>query len=93
MIETAATVLNKPESNAFSITAEECRKLEEEYEINDILVYLSKARGLVDGNTTINDAYELLKNRTRFADEVERYITSQSNTATAALTALSQLTK
>ena len=90
MIETAATALNKPEKNAFSITAEECRQLEEEYEINDILVYLSKARSLVDGNTTINDAYELLKKKTRFADEVERYITSQSNTATAAL---SQLTK
>lgn len=90
MIETAATALNKPESVGFGITAEECRKLEEEYEINDILVYLSKARSLVSGNTTINDAYELLKKKTRFADEVERYITSQSNTATAAL---SQLTK
>ena len=90
MIETAATALNKPETTGFSITAEECRQLEEEYVINDILVYLSKARGLVGGNTTINDAYELLKKKTRFVNEVERYITSQSNTATAAL---SQLTK
>ena len=56
----------------FSITADECRKLDEEYEINDILVYLRKAAGMVGGNTTIDEAYKQLRAKTRFADEDEK---------------------
>lgn len=69
---------------AFSITAEESRQLEEEYVINDILVYLEKAKRRVGGNTTIDKAYEILKKQTRFADEVEKIIYQQNTTATLA---------
>jgi hypothetical protein len=69
---------------AFSITAEQSRQLDEEYTINDILVYLQKARRRVGGNTTIDEAYEILKKQTRFADEVEKIIHQQNTTATLA---------
>ena len=59
-------------SQAFSITAEESRKLHEEYEINDCIIYLNKAIKYVGGNTTIKDAIEKLMEMTRFADEVKR---------------------
>ena len=61
-------------NGAYTITREECEKLEEEYLINDCIYYLMKARGIVGGNKTINDAIEELKLKTRFADEVvEQY--------------------
>ena len=56
----------------FSITAEESRKLHEEYEINDCIIYLNKAIKYVGGDTTIKDAIEKLMEMTRFADEVKR---------------------
>lgn len=59
-------------SQASSITAEESRKLQEEYEINDCIIYLNKAIKYVGGNTTIKDAIEKLMEMTRFADEVKR---------------------
>lgn len=55
---------------SFSITAEESRQLEKEYEINDIIVNLNKALSKV-GNVTILEALEQLKKQTRFADELE----------------------
>lgn len=58
---------------SFSITAEESRQLEKEYEINDIIVNLNKALSKV-GNVTILEALEQLKKQTRFADELERDI-------------------
>ena len=59
-------------SQAFSITAEESRKLQEEYEINDCIIYLNKAIKYVGGDTTIKDAIDKLMKMTRFADEVKR---------------------
>lgn len=56
---------------SFSITAEESRQLEREYEINDIIVNLNKALAKV-GNVTILEAINTLKKQTRFADELER---------------------
>lgn len=55
---------------SFSITAEESRQLEKEYEINDIIVNLNKALSKV-GNVTILEALEQLKKQTRFADELD----------------------
>ena len=54
----------------FSITAEESRQLEKEYEINNIIVNLNKALSKV-GNVTIIEALEQLKKQTRFADELD----------------------
>ena len=59
-------------SQVYSITAEESRKLHEEYEINDCIIYLNKAIRYVGGNTTIKDAIEKLLKMTRFRYEVER---------------------
>ena len=59
-------------NGAYTITREECEKLHEEYLINDCIYYLMKARGIVGGNKTINDAIEELKLKTRFADEVQK---------------------
>lgn len=56
---------------SFSITSEESRQLEREYEINDIIVNLNKALAKV-GNVTILEAINTLKKQTRFADELER---------------------
>lgn len=58
------------EDISFSITAEESRQLEKEYEINYIIYYLNKALSKV-GNVTILEALEQLKKQTRFADELE----------------------
>ena len=55
----------------FSITTEESRQLEKEYEINDIIVNLNKALSKV-GNVTILEALEQLKKQTRFADELDK---------------------
>lgn len=57
-------------NGAYTITREECEKLEEEYLINDCIYYLMKSRGFVGGNKTIDEAIEELKAKTRFADEV-----------------------
>ena len=57
-------------SMGFSITAEESRQLEKEYEIKDIIVNLNKALSKV-GNVTILEALEQLKKQTRFADELD----------------------
>lgn len=58
-------------NGAYTITREECEKLEEEYLINDCIYYLMKSRGFVGGNKTIDEAIEELKVKTRFADEVQ----------------------
>ena len=68
----AMTQADNYNSQAFSITAEESRKLQEEYEINDCIIYLNKAIKYVGGNTTIKDAIDKLIEMTRFADEVNR---------------------
>lgn len=59
----------------FSITTEELRQLEKEYEINDIIVNLNKALSKV-GNVTILEALEQLKKQTRFADELDNKLKS-----------------
>ena len=56
-------------SISYSITAEESKQLEKEYEINDIIVNLNKALSKV-GNVTILEALEQLKKQTRFAEEL-----------------------
>lgn len=58
-------------SEAYTITREQCEKLEKEYLINDCIYYLMKSRSLVGGNKTIDEAIEELKTQTRFADEVQ----------------------
>lgn len=60
---------------SFSITAEESRQLEKEYEINDIIINLNKALSKV-GNVTILEALEQLKKQTRFADELDNKLKS-----------------
>lgn len=60
-------------SMGFSITAEESRQIEKEYEINDIIVNLNKALSKV-GDVTILEAINTLKKQTRFADELKRDI-------------------
>lgn len=60
-------------SEAYTITQEECEQLEKEYLINDCIYYLMKARSLVGGNKTIDEAIEELKTQTRFADEVQEF--------------------
>lgn len=56
-----------------SITAQESRQVEEEYEINDIIVNLNKALSKV-GNTTILEAINLLEKQTRFANELKNKV-------------------
>lgn len=58
-------------NGAFTISAEEIKKLHEEYLINACIYYLMKARVIVGGDKTINSAIEELKTKTRFAGEVE----------------------
>ena len=58
---------------ALSITAQESRQVEEEYEINDIIVNLNKALSKV-GNITISEAINLLEKQTRFANELKNKI-------------------
>lgn len=65
---------------SFSITAEEHNQLEIEYQINDTIVYLHKAAGMVGGTCTINDAIKVLLQRTRFKDQLIRSM-NQTNTA------------
>lgn len=55
---------------SFSITAEESRQVEKEYEINDIIANLNKALSKV-GNVTILEALEQLKKQTRFYNELD----------------------
>lgn len=50
---------------SFSITAEESRQIENEYEIKDIIVNLNKALSKV-GDITISEAIDKLKKQTRF---------------------------
>lgn len=59
-------------NGAYTITREECEKLEEEYLINDCIYYLMKSRGFVGGNKTIDEAIEELKAKTRFAHEIQK---------------------
>lgn len=59
-------------NKALSITREESEQLEREYEVKNILESLYKALGKVGGNTTINDAIDILSNQTRFANDVKK---------------------
>ena len=59
----------------YSITAEELKQLEKEYEINDIIINLNKALSKV-GNVTILEALEQLKKQTRFADALNNKLKS-----------------
>jgi hypothetical protein len=58
-------------NGAYTISAEESKKLNEEYLINNCIYYLIKARAIVGGDKTINTAIEELKTKTRFAGELE----------------------
>lgn len=62
-------------SMGFSITAEESRQIEREYEINDIIVNLNKALSKV-GDITILEAINQLKKQTRFADALDNKLKS-----------------
>ena len=53
-----------------SITAQESRQVDEEYEINDIIVNLNKALSKV-GNITILEAINLLEKQTRFVNKLK----------------------
>lgn len=61
-------------NTSFSITAEECERLEEEYTINDIIVFLHKAGTRVGYDKTIHAAIDELMNKTRFKNELENLI-------------------
>ena len=71
-------------NGAFGITAEESIQIEKEYEINHVIIALDKAKDILGGNVTIEDAIAELYKRTRFADEIKRYIGEQKNLASAA---------
>ena len=66
-------------NKSFSITREESEQLEREYQINGILESLYKALGKVGGNTTINDAIEILSKQTRFANDVKKLVLGDDN--------------
>ena len=62
---------------SFSITAEECRQLEEEQHIAKILLHLYEAGNRVGYQTTIDDAINQLTAKTRYKREVEEAINKQ----------------
>jgi hypothetical protein len=70
----------------FSITAEECRQLEEEQRIADILIRLQEAGMRVGFNTTIDDAINQLSTKTRYKSEVEEFLNKQFYPLTSQLT-------
>ena len=61
----------------FSITAEECRQLEEEQHIAEIILHLYEAGNRVGFSTTITDAINQLTAKTRYRREVEEEINKQ----------------
>ena len=63
---------NTSESAGFSITAEECRKIEEEEEIARCIYYLRRALGHCSGNPTLTDAIKELSGKTRFLRDVDK---------------------
>lgn len=63
---------NTAESAGFSITAEECRKIEEEEEIARCIYYLRRALGHCSGNPTLTDAIKELSGKTRFLRDVDK---------------------
>ncbi len=60
------------EMASFSITANEAAKLEHEYEINDMIVYIRKAIIEV-GDIKMSEAIDKLLAKTRFSDELKHY--------------------
>lgn len=56
----------------FSITAEDCKQIEKEYEIVDILIALHKAKWEV-GDMKISEAIEKLSKKTRFPVQLKPY--------------------
>lgn len=61
----------------FTITAEECRQLEKERLVCDVLYFLHHAGRLVGYQTTIDDAIRKLTDETRFKDELEERINNE----------------
>ncbi len=59
----------------YSITAEECKQIEKEYEITDILIALHKAQWDV-GDVKISEAIEKLSEKTRFPVQLKTYFES-----------------
>lgn len=57
--------------NAYTITREQCEQLDKEYDINNCLYYIMKARQYVNGDPTLSEAIDQLKKQTRFAEEVQ----------------------
>lgn len=68
---TAVNAMNARDSAAFSITAEECRQIEEEEEIARCIYYLRRALGHCSGNPTLTDAIKELSSKTRFLRDVD----------------------
>lgn len=60
-------------NESYSITAEECKQIEKEYEIADILIALNKAKWEV-GDVKISEAIEELSGKTRFPVQLNMYI-------------------
>lgn len=69
-------------SESFSITSEQCKQIEEEYLINDIISFLHKAGQRVGYNKTINEAIEELSPQTRFLKELQEKISKEMYQAT-----------
>lgn len=63
---------------SFTITREEIRDLEKDYEIGNIILYLHKALYYVDGNTSICDAIKELQDKTRFKDEINDFLSAKT---------------
>ena len=59
-------------NESYSITAEECKQIEKEYEIADILIALHKAKWEV-GDIKISEAIEKLSEKTRFPANLKPY--------------------
>lgn len=62
-------------NDIYSITAEECKQIEKEYEISGILIALHKAMWEV-GDVKISEAIKKLDEKTRFPVQLKTYFES-----------------
>ena len=62
----------------YTITREQSERLERDYEIADIIMYLHKAFKYVGGNITISDAIDKLMHMTRFDYEIKQELKSKT---------------
>jgi hypothetical protein len=65
--------MNNNQLKSYSITSEESRQIDEEYEISEILINLRKAL-LKVGDINISEAISKLSSKTRFSFQLNNYL-------------------